>query len=319
MAIARRLLHTFPQGSGELLRGAGYVVLNKLPGFQLQPPQFRQGDEAASGFQPPQFWQGDEGTSGAAFIATSEAVAAEASALWKARQVVEVYSAVVRGHFPLNDLIQCHRRLCKPSEASTAWRLAGSRREGRDAFTLARGLRHGRYEGEPCTLVELRPVSSRGAQQLQLHCVALGHPMLGDELHSADRRLDWRFDTSAPQTPRLMLHCQELRVPLRQGSVSAFAPDALNQLLDVHKAEEGSGRSFDRQQSMPRLADVEVKGLDDDGHVSPNPWVNFCGGLSEGAVSDTHWDAPLRMRPIWGPPYGPPQFDDRARRRESDE
>merc|ERR1712048_1044503 len=124
----------------------------------------------------------------------------------------ELYTAIVRGRLPLHDVVCCNTCLCKPSEGSTAWRLAGSRREGREACTLVRGLRHGVYEGEPCTLVELRPVTNH-AQQLRLHCVALGHPVIGDEVHDADRRLDFRFEAPL-QAPRLMLHCRVLRVPL---------------------------------------------------------------------------------------------------------
>jgi len=153
------------------------------------------------------FW-----ASGATFAATSWAVALEADSLWEKKQAVEVYTAILRGRLRLGDIMRLHRRICRPSEGSIAWRLAGSFSEGREATTLVHGIRWGDLGGEPCTLAELRPVTCC-PQQLRLHCVALGHPIVGDELHDADRRLDWRFPGQLA-APRLMLHCWHLRVPL---------------------------------------------------------------------------------------------------------
>ena len=55
------------------------------------------------------------------------------------------------------------------------------------------------------TRVELKPVTGRG-HQLRLHMAAIGHPILGDELH-APREV-------ADAAPRLCLHAETLRLPV---------------------------------------------------------------------------------------------------------
>ncbi|OLQ15625.1 hypothetical protein AK812_SmicGene98 [Symbiodinium microadriaticum] len=63
-----------------------------------------------------------------------------------------------------------------------------------DALIFASDAR-AKTSGEVCTLVYARPVT-RLPQQLLLHSAALGHPVVGDRLHDADRRLDFRFRCS---------------------------------------------------------------------------------------------------------------------------
>lgn len=265
----------------------------------------------------------DWSTSGVVFAATSRAIAMEASMLWNTHQVCEVYTALVRGLMPLNNLIRCHTRLCKPSEGSVAWRLAGSRREGREACTLLRGICHGSYRDEPCTLVEIRPVTS-WPQQCRLHCMAVGHPIVGDEVHSTDRRMDWRFER-ALSAPRLFLHCWHFSIPLAQGTVEVTAPDPFSSILERTSPEATSdAEGATCRKSAPArgsdggvihaslLKDAGVNGLTTK-LCAADAWSAFAGGLSEGTVDDTHWDAPsVRVRPCRGPPYGPPEWDDRA-------
>lgn len=245
--------------------------------------------------------------SGATFVGMSRAASQEAEDLWWGQQVAEVYTALVRGLLPLHDVVCCRRRLCRPTEGSVAWRLAGSRSEGREACTLLRGLHSGRFNGEPCTLVELRPVTGC-PQQLLLHCVAVGHPIVGDETHDADRRLDWRFDQPL-SVPRLMLHCWHLRVPLARGVVEATAPDPLGELLECDEEDQLNPRPTFGASS---LLDAPVTGLTTQ-TSAPDAWSSFAGGLSSGIRDDTHWDVPQEhVRRVWSRPYGPPEWDDRA-------
>ena len=55
------------------------------------------------------------------------------------------------------------------------------------------------------TRVELKPVTGRG-HQLRLHMAAIGHPILGDELHAPKEVTD--------AAPRLCLHAETLRLPV---------------------------------------------------------------------------------------------------------
>jgi len=306
-----------------LARGPGYFVLDKPAGL----PLWR--GEAAPGEPSVEAWLREEeseecvgfcqaggsleaASSGAVFLATSRQVAAESASLWESRRIVEVFTAILRGHFRLQDPIEIHRRLCKPSEGSEAWRLAGTRSEGREACSMLRGLRHGSFEGEPCTLAELRPVT-KSPQQLRLHCVAAGHPIVGDTVHDADRRLDWRFE-AALAAPRLLLHCRSLSVPLLAGTVEAGAPEQLGRLLLSGPAPAlALGRGAAEQDS------IGVGSASTTAGVGRSAWDAFAGGLSRAVVDDTHWDDPFagaRIRKVpRGAPFGPPEWDPRARPR----
>lgn len=69
---------------------------------------------------------------------------------------------------------------------------------GRPAVTDWRVLR---YEGDT-TRVRLTPQTGR-SHQLRVHCLALGHPILGDPFYATGPARDF---------PRLMLHSEELRL-----------------------------------------------------------------------------------------------------------
>ena len=58
------------------------------------------------------------------------------------------------------------------------------------------------------TRVELKPVTGRG-HQLRLHMAAIGHPILGDELHAPKEVAD--------AAPRLCLHAETLSLPVLNG------------------------------------------------------------------------------------------------------
>lgn len=262
-------------------------------------------------------------TSGVVFVPLWRSVADEFAALQNEQLLVEVYTALVRGHLPLDDIIRCHRRLCKPSEGSTAWRLAGNRRQGREACTLIRGLQHGLYKGQHCTLVELRPVTAV-PQQLRLHCVSIGHPIIGDELHAADRHLYFRYERPLT-SPRIMLHCWQMYINFREGSHHAISPDRCRSAMDTCRGKETSETGIAHQQlnihnavtnnsvSDPKsVAHHDVTGLTAV-HTDEGMWGTFAGGISAQIVDDTHWDFPLKTRRIKGPPYGPPEFDHRSR------
>merc|ERR1712194_356649 len=102
--------------------------------------------------------------------------------------------------------------------------------------------------------------------------------------------LDYKFEGDLP-SPRLMLHCRELRVPLQQGLVEAVSPTSLEDHLEVVDGGEVSNSEY-------ALADEQVDGLTRQ-QDAPNSWQSFAGGLSEHILDDTHWDMPMKLRTTW--------------------
>tara|TARA_B100001093_G_scaffold509802_1_gene574535 strand:+ start:693 stop:1340 length:648 start_codon:yes stop_codon:yes gene_type:complete len=62
--------------------------------------------------------------------------------------------------------------------------------------------------GEAETRLRLTPKTGR-SHQLRLHCLAIGHPILGDPLYSTETAADF---------PRMMLHSEELRIKHPENS-----------------------------------------------------------------------------------------------------
>ncbi|CAK9018611.1 Uncharacterized protein SCF082_LOCUS14158, partial [Durusdinium trenchii] len=219
-------------------------------------------------------------------------VPADASTPYK-----DLYIALLRGSSLPDSLVTVRARICSPSEGSKAFRLATRRTEGLAASTLLRPLSIGRVDGLPATLVLLRPKHRAPPvpQQLQLHCVAAGCPVLGDRLHDADRRLDFRFEAPDP-SPRLMLHC--LRVQVEGQEIRA--PEDLRANLEIER------ELVDLEEAETELM------LAEDGPELPDTWDTFAGGLPSQILDDTSWDRLRLPRAVRSPPYGPAQWDERT-------
>lgn len=298
----------------------GYVVVNKPHGLSLRSlvAWIRQTFPDLKGMALSQTQgQLEAASSGAVLVATSRRTALAVRELRERHRFAELYTAIVRGRLMLRDTIRIERRLCQPSEGSSAWRIAGRRIEGREACTLIRGLYHGHFNGEPCTLVKMRPVTTC-RQQLRLHCVAIGHPIVGDVLHEADRRLDFCFERPV-EAPRLMLHCVQLRVPSIERPVDRdadiTASDTLTPMLDVGSITPDAQCAQDEQDSMSLMSDAAVAGSTRKLRAL-DCWDSFAGGLADGILDDSHWDSHPNPRRSPGPPFGPADWDERTRRFE---
>ncbi len=137
----------------------------------------------------------DMATSGLMLMARSLQVQRDLGQAFIARQVHKRYEAVVHGHPPCEpgawqeidlplgaDWPQRPRQKVDPERGKpslTRWQLLG--REGAHSRLL------------------LEPVTGR-THQLRVHLLALGHPIVGDELYAPD----------APPSARLLLHAREL-------------------------------------------------------------------------------------------------------------
>lgn len=321
-----------PESPMILHRGVGFYVVSKPAGFGLLCGKQQEEKRSLEAWLQQEtskhnlrfcqtFGQLERAASGIAIIASSRKIDNELESLCSAYRVAEVYRAIVRGNLPLHDVIHCQRRLCRPSEGCTTWRLAGSRREGHEAHTFICGLQHGFYGDEPCTLAELRPLTSC-PQQLRLHCVAVGHPIIGDQLHACDRRLDWRFDQPIDDAPRLMLHSWQIRIPFSFGEVAVLAVDPLSQMLRSADSEfpclagqrTVSLSGVSSREGTALLGDDLTASFKKDRQAS-TVWQDFGGGLSERVIDDTHWDHPRPARAVFGAPFGPPEWDDRREER----
>ncbi|CAG9790586.1 unnamed protein product [Diatraea saccharalis] len=135
----------------------------------------------------------DYSTSGVLCIAKTKGAAARAGRLFEKRETRKYYLAVVRGHVncevadiefdvgvdPLT-AHSSHKMMAKVSSASECT-------ESRRAHTRMLVLETGLYDGDPVTVVLLKPITGR-RHQLRVHCSAIGHTILGDYTYS--NRLD---------------------------------------------------------------------------------------------------------------------------------
>lgn len=136
----------------------------------------------------------DQATSGLLLFARSAEAQRGLSRLFEQRQVGKRYLAVVWG-----ELAQPQGEIDLPLAAD--WpnrpRQQVDLAQGRPSLTRWRRL----AVGDGISRLELEPLTGR-AHQLRVHCLALGHPIVGDALYDPER-----------PAPRLLLHAQQLRLP----------------------------------------------------------------------------------------------------------
>ncbi|CAG4952981.1 unnamed protein product [Parnassius apollo] len=155
----------------------------------------------------------DYATSGILCIALTKTAAASAGKLFEKRLTKKYYLAIVRGHI---DVEMCdiqypigvdqtssetsHKMIALTETTEAVCGLP------RAAHTRLLALETGYYEGNPVSVVLLKPVTGR-RHQLRVHCSTIGHTVLGDYTYSE------RQDT-APH--RMFLHATRLVLPLRE-------------------------------------------------------------------------------------------------------
>lgn len=139
----------------------------------------------------------DCATSGLMVLAQTADSHRELSRQFHDREVSKRYIAVVAGH------------LAKPEgevelPLMTDWpnrprQMVSA--EGKHALTYYKELEKLELNGVPATRVELTPITGR-SHQLRVHMLALGHPILGDNLYAEGEAL--------AASKRLLLHAQSL-------------------------------------------------------------------------------------------------------------
>mmetsp|Transcript_2675 Transcript_2675/g.8390 ORF Transcript_2675/g.8390 Transcript_2675/m.8390 type:complete len:239 (-) Transcript_2675:224-940(-) len=167
----------------------------------------------------------DYATSGVMLYAVSRKAAAAAALLFQERSAQKEYLALVVGTVR-DAVLECRAPVCQDPEhdfkmmcgdRDLVWPLAAKnrRKHSGPAATTLFLLSYGRYYGKPVTKVRVVPSTGR-RHQIRLHCLTLGHPVVGDA-------------TYAPVDPvdaRMMLHAHKLFLPFHSHPHLALtAPD----------------------------------------------------------------------------------------------
>lgn len=92
---------------------------------------------------------------------------------------------------------------------------------GKTSHTFFRTLK--RFHSSQSTLLDLFPITGR-SHQLRVHCLGIGHPILGDQLY--------HLEQSHLQAPRLMLHAEQISLqhPITSEPLSIHCPDEFSAL-----------------------------------------------------------------------------------------
>lgn len=142
----------------------------------------------------------DRDTSGAIVLARDAEAHRALSMQFEARTVAKSYEALVAGHLA-RDSGEIDLPLRKEALGSARQIVHP---EGRASLTLYAVAERGRDAGGfAWTRVRLQPKTGR-SHQLRVHLLALGHPILGDELYADP--------TAHAARPRLALHARRLEV-----------------------------------------------------------------------------------------------------------
>lgn len=169
----------------------------------------------------------DYSTSGVLCIALNKKASAAAQTLFMKRKVTKEYLALVRGHVTVDHVLVEKGIYPNIEEGFTHMMCLsdGNDPEGvevKTAKTEITVLERGSYDGDPATKIRLLPVTGR-RHQLRLHCLSLGHPIVGDYTYSG------RMDT---KPYRMMLHSHKLKIPSHIEEIDVTAPDPFTSEFD---------------------------------------------------------------------------------------
>lgn len=211
-----------------VLRHADYLFAFKLPDLHIDHPaepvtlQTQLGachpehvdPTTAFGFRLAH--QLDYATSGVLCVALSKRAAKMAAACFAGRTARKCYLALVHGHVQWVQAV-CERAIGLDESDERGFRMAVDGAPGKhcgpartECALVGRGYLD---DGRPASKLLLRPLTGR-RHQLRVHCLHLGHGIVGDVAYTGD--------TAAP---RMMLHAWLLKLPLAAGSVTVETSD----------------------------------------------------------------------------------------------
>ena len=136
-------------------------------------------------------------TSGVMLLAIGPDMQRQLSRLFHDREVEKRYVALVHGMVEQNSGIVDIPMRGDPDDRP---RQVIDYLKGKHAQTQWRLLEFENHAGEHLSRLMLRPVTGR-THQLRVHCMALGHPIVGDRLYN---------EAGQDSTQRMMLHAEQL-------------------------------------------------------------------------------------------------------------
>ena len=153
----------------------------------------------------------DKGTSGILLFARDREVGAALGARFAAGGVEKTYLAVVRGHPPLNGVVDHPLTPIADPHAGLPAGRAAQPAVTRFRRLAATELPHAvdRYPTSRYALVELEPLTGR-RHQLRRHMKYIAHPIIGDATHGKGPLNRWWAERLGQQ--RLWLHAQSLAI-----------------------------------------------------------------------------------------------------------
>ncbi len=191
----------------------------------------------------------DKDTSGVLLLARSAPAARALTAVFREGAAQKIYWAVVAGvprpRQGRIDLPLAKKRAGRGRHASSRETMTADRATGQSAETIYRVVQ---TRGAVAAWLALKPLTGR-THQLRAHCVALGHPILGDGKYGGKAA----FLDGLDLPRRLHLHARELAVPHpADGTTLRVAAP-----LPPHMEETWDRLGFEvtRGDSLPDLGD----------------------------------------------------------------
>jgi 23S rRNA pseudouridine1911/1915/1917 synthase len=145
----------------------------------------------------------DKDTSGVLVVARDEEAFSLLQKQFKERQVVKEYLALVHGKID-EEVFEVNAPIKRNPRNRFKYAVV---KEGKEAVTRFEKEKEMEKEGEVVTLLRTYPLTGR-THQIRVHLVALGHPVVGDELYSSKKqRSKWQEIYG-----RMMLHAASLSI-----------------------------------------------------------------------------------------------------------
>jgi len=147
----------------------------------------------------------DKETSGVLLVAKTKEAFEALQAQFKARVVDKEYTALVHGKTSREGTVEVP--IARDPKRRTRFTVAKEGRQAKTEYKLIDYFSFGEAEGEPLSLLDVRPLTGR-THQIRVHLKYLGHPLVSDPLYLTSRRL--REDLNF--CPRLFLHASALSI-----------------------------------------------------------------------------------------------------------
>jgi 23S rRNA pseudouridine1911/1915/1917 synthase len=164
----------------------------------------------------------DKQTSGAIVVAKDDITHRKLGEMFSTRRIVKTYIALVHGSLPKNN-VTVNLPIARDLVRRT--RMTARRADGRSAVSHVRVVERLATPFGEFTLVEVTIETGR-THQIRVHLQSLGHPVVGDTLYGASRRIRSQAAGSAEagiELARNFLHAAHLEFPHPRNGTQVIA------------------------------------------------------------------------------------------------